>query len=180
MASPRAVACARGGSTSPSSGAGVATTASCSSSSPAPAVAPGPGSASRSPGRSARPWSETGSRGWSGRSSGSTRSTSLPDAIWSLWPRPRRHGRAIRRCSTISWAFAVGYVMARLLLVSLFCYRKLISPLLLPACRFEPTCSVYAETVLRRHGLLSGLYLSVRRLLRCHPFHPGGYDPPPL
>jgi len=58
-------------------------------------------------------------------------------------------------------------------------YRAMISVLLPRACRFEPTCSVYAEEALKRHGALSGLWMSLRRILRCHPFHPGGYDPVP-
>ncbi len=58
-------------------------------------------------------------------------------------------------------------------------YRKLVSPLLGPRCRFYPSCSHYAEDALREHGVLRGLGLAVRRLARCHPFHPGGYDPVP-
>jgi putative membrane protein insertion efficiency factor len=58
-------------------------------------------------------------------------------------------------------------------------YRRVISPLLGPRCRFLPTCSEYAVMALERHGLLRGSYLTVRRLLRCHPFHAGGFDPVP-
>lgn len=58
-------------------------------------------------------------------------------------------------------------------------YRLGISPLLGPRCRFYPTCSCYAEEAIERHGALRGSYLSARRLLRCHPWHPGGYDPVP-
>jgi hypothetical protein len=56
-------------------------------------------------------------------------------------------------------------------------YQVLISPLLPPACRFTPTCSEYAIEAVRQYGALRGFYLATRRLLRCHPFHPGGYDP---
>lgn len=59
-------------------------------------------------------------------------------------------------------------------------YRVLLSPVLGRHCRFAPTCSEYARLVLIAHGVGRGGWLAVRRLLRCHPFHPGGYDPPPL
>ncbi len=58
-------------------------------------------------------------------------------------------------------------------------YQRLISPLTPPMCRFEPTCSQYAAVALARHGPVAGSWLAVRRLARCHPFHPGGYDPVP-
>jgi uncharacterized protein len=58
-------------------------------------------------------------------------------------------------------------------------YQRLISPLLGPSCRFQPTCSNYATECLSTHGPLRGTWLAVRRIARCHPFHPGGYDPPP-
>ncbi|HYS16527.1 MAG TPA: membrane protein insertion efficiency factor YidD [Candidatus Binatia bacterium] len=58
-------------------------------------------------------------------------------------------------------------------------YQWLVSPLLPSACRFAPTCSEYARLALEAHGLVRGVGLAARRLLRCHPFHPGGYDPPP-
>jgi putative membrane protein insertion efficiency factor len=58
-------------------------------------------------------------------------------------------------------------------------YKAAISPYLPPACRFEPTCSVYAAEAVELHGVIHGSYLAVRRLLRCHPFHKGGFDPVP-
>jgi putative membrane protein insertion efficiency factor len=59
-------------------------------------------------------------------------------------------------------------------------YQRLLSPLLGPVCRFEPSCSRYTHECLRLHGAAKGSYLGFRRIIRCHPFHPGGYDPPPL
>ena len=58
-------------------------------------------------------------------------------------------------------------------------YQRLISPLLPGACRFAPTCSEYARLALVEHGVVRGMGLAAWRLARCHPFHPGGYDPPP-
>ncbi len=68
---------------------------------------------------------------------------------------------------------------ARLLTGLVQAYRRLLSPLLPAHCRFAPTCSVYAVDALRRHGAVRGGLLTVRRLARCHPFHPGGHDPVP-
>ena len=56
-------------------------------------------------------------------------------------------------------------------------YRQYISPVLGPACRFSPSCSAYAMTAIERYGIVRGGGLAVRRLLRCHPWHPGGWDP---
>ncbi|MCD8185003.1 MAG: membrane protein insertion efficiency factor YidD [Rikenellaceae bacterium] len=58
-------------------------------------------------------------------------------------------------------------------------YKSAVSPWLPSACRFTPTCSQYALEALRKHGPIKGLYLSVRRILRCHPWGPHGYDPVP-
>lgn len=58
-------------------------------------------------------------------------------------------------------------------------YQWTISPLLPPHCRFEPTCSAYAIEAIDRHGPFLGTTLAMRRLARCHPFHPGGHDPVP-
>ncbi len=59
-------------------------------------------------------------------------------------------------------------------------YQLLISPLLGPRCRFQPTCSQYAAEAIARHGCLRGGWLALRRLLRCHPWGGQGYDPVPL
>lgn len=58
-------------------------------------------------------------------------------------------------------------------------YQKAISPLTPPSCRFYPTCSHYGVEALEKHGAIKGLYLTVRRISKCHPFHEGGIDPVP-
>lgn len=58
-------------------------------------------------------------------------------------------------------------------------YQLAISPLLPPSCRFYPTCSCYAIEALQRHGAFKGTWLAIRRIVRCHPWHPGGHDPVP-
>jgi putative membrane protein insertion efficiency factor len=73
-------------------------------------------------------------------------------------------------------------MLARLFIVLVRLYQRLFSPLLNafgPLCRFEPSCSHYAVACLEQHGALRGSLLSIVRLCKCHPFHPGGYDPPP-
>lgn len=69
--------------------------------------------------------------------------------------------------------------LTALLLLPIYFYQRAISPLTPPSCRFTPTCSEYAVQALRKHGPLKGLYLTVRRLLRCHPWGGSGYDPVP-
>jgi len=66
---------------------------------------------------------------------------------------------------------------ARLAIGALTFYRRLVSPLLPPACRFSPSCSRYAIESLEKYGVWRGSLLALRRLAKCHPFHPGGYDP---
>ena len=68
---------------------------------------------------------------------------------------------------------------ARALLLLIEAYRLALSPLLGGFCRFEPSCSVYASEAVRRYGARRGASLALRRLLRCHPFRPGGLDPVP-
>ncbi len=58
-------------------------------------------------------------------------------------------------------------------------YQLVLSPLLPPSCRFTPSCSAYAHEALSRHGAVRGSWLAARRLARCHPWNPGGYDPVP-
>ena len=70
-------------------------------------------------------------------------------------------------------------VAARALLLLIEVYRVTLAPLIGGFCRYVPSCSVYAQEAIRRHGALRGARLATRRLLRCHPFHPGGFDPVP-
>ncbi len=67
--------------------------------------------------------------------------------------------------------------MKHIAIVILRGYKLLISPLLPPSCRFTPTCSEYAAEAIHKHGLSKGMVLGLKRILRCHPFSQGGYDP---
>jgi putative membrane protein insertion efficiency factor len=67
----------------------------------------------------------------------------------------------------------------RLLIAAIRGYQRVLSPLLPPVCRFYPSCSAYALEAIERHGTWRGVALALRRISRCHPFHPGGYDPVP-
>lgn len=68
-------------------------------------------------------------------------------------------------------------MIQKLILAFIIFYQRFVSPLTAPACRFYPSCSEYALQAIKRYGLWRGLWLSLRRILKCHPFHPGGYDP---
>ncbi len=70
--------------------------------------------------------------------------------------------------------------MKTLLLRVLAFYQRWVSPLTRPSCRFQPTCSSYFIEAVEHHGVVTGLRLGITRLLKCHPFHQGGYDPCPL
>jgi putative membrane protein insertion efficiency factor len=69
--------------------------------------------------------------------------------------------------------------MKRMLLAAVSGYRYLLRPMLGVNCRFHPSCSDYATEAIERHGALRGVGLALRRVARCHPWHPGGYDPVP-
>ena len=69
--------------------------------------------------------------------------------------------------------------MSRILLALVRGYQRFLSPMLPPRCRFLPTCSQYAAEAVERHGAARGSWLALRRVARCHPFHPGGHDPVP-
>lgn len=67
--------------------------------------------------------------------------------------------------------------MTRVIIAVITAYQRWLSPLFPPRCGFVPTCSAYAREALERHGLVRGLGLAIRRVLKCHPFHSGGVDP---
>ncbi|NLM84483.1 MAG: membrane protein insertion efficiency factor YidD [Clostridiales bacterium] len=69
--------------------------------------------------------------------------------------------------------------MKKLLIACVKFYRRYISPLRPPSCRFTPTCSAYALEAIEKYGAAKGLWLSLKRICKCHPFHKGGYDPVP-
>ncbi|HXN34046.1 MAG TPA: membrane protein insertion efficiency factor YidD [Polyangiaceae bacterium] len=75
--------------------------------------------------------------------------------------------------------FVGASVVAKFFIALIRVYQRALSPLLGNICRFEPSCSRYAVACLQSHGAVRGSLLSVVRLCKCHPFHPGGYDPPP-
>ncbi len=75
--------------------------------------------------------------------------------------------------------FGLRKLLTHLLLLPIYFYKGAISPLTPPSCRFTPSCSTYAVEALRRHGPVKGLYLAIRRILRCHPWGGSGYDPVP-
>ncbi|MBW2306853.1 MAG: membrane protein insertion efficiency factor YidD [Deltaproteobacteria bacterium] len=76
-------------------------------------------------------------------------------------------GRSFREKKLFSWV----------LIILIQFYQIAISPWKLPSCRFFPSCSQYAIDVIRKHGAIKGTFYTIIRVLKCHPFHPGGYDP---
>jgi len=70
-------------------------------------------------------------------------------------------------------------VIRRLVLGLIRFYRRFVSPALPPACRYLPTCSEYTAGCVERYGVVRGIWMGIRRIGRCHPFHPGGLDPVP-
>ena len=71
------------------------------------------------------------------------------------------------------------YLMSKILIVLIVFYQKYISPLKPATCRFYPSCSDYAIQSIQKHGFYKGIFLALRRILKCHPYHAGGYDPVP-
>ncbi len=69
--------------------------------------------------------------------------------------------------------------MKKFLIFLIRIYRRYISPIKPPSCRFNPTCSMYAILAIEKYGALKGTFMAIKRILKCHPLHPGGYDPVP-
>lgn len=70
-------------------------------------------------------------------------------------------------------------IFKKIILTLIKIYKRLLSPLLVPRCRFYPSCSQYCYDAVEQYGVIQGLFLGLKRLLRCHPFNNGGYDPVP-
>lgn len=86
---------------------------------------------------------------------------------------------ALRGTLKSSLGRLMGLRPRHLILAMIVAYQKLLSPFLPPCCRFHPSCSVYTAQAVRRYGVFRGIWLGLRRLLRCHPWNPGGFDPVP-
>ena len=87
--------------------------------------------------------------------------------------------RTVADGRTLSPEAARGGAARTLLVAAIRLYQQLLSPLLPASCRYYPTCSQYTLEAIRMHGVMRGISLGLRRVLRCHPFHRGGYDPVP-
>lgn len=77
-----------------------------------------------------------------------------------------------------AWWTAIAGLPAGMLILMVRCYQLVLSPLLGGHCRFRPSCSVYFIQAVQKYGALRGAWKGIARICRCHPFHPGGYDPP--
>lgn len=71
----------------------------------------------------------------------------------------------------------IDFMLRQIICLPIKLYRYLISPLLTPSCRYYPSCSQYAERAIKQHGITKGLWMAFKRVLRCHPWAHGGYDP---
>ena len=74
---------------------------------------------------------------------------------------------------------SIKFILKKIVLFLIKFYQICISPFLGKNCRFIPTCSAYTYEAIEIHGIIKGIYLGVRRIIKCHPFHEGGYDPVP-
>ena len=81
------------------------------------------------------------------------------------------------RTAPAPWSWPAD-ALAGLLILAIRAYQVTLSPLIGPVCRFEPSCSRYMIGAIRKYGVLKGAWKGTGRILKCHPWHPGGYDPP--
>ena len=81
--------------------------------------------------------------------------------------------------TSVGISVGIGVGLARMLVALIRLYQLTLSPFIGQSCRFEPSCSRYTASCIECHGALRGSWLGMLRIARCHPFHPGGYDPPP-
>ena len=96
-----------------------------------------------------------------------------------IWLDNHIHSSAEEAAVSYSGKAGMKKILSYLLLLPVYFYRGYISPMTPPSCRFVPTCSEYAIEAIKKHGPFKGLYLAVRRILRCHPWGGSGYDPVP-
>lgn len=103
----------------------------------------------------------------------------MPKLIANEMPAADEMTAEVERDSRAAGVEVPPTVAARILVAPIRFYQRFIGPLIPPSCRFAPSCSEYAVQALRGHGAVRGVWLTVRRLLRCAPWHPGGWDPVP-
>jgi putative membrane protein insertion efficiency factor len=99
--------------------------------------------------------------------------------LWLLWCDHRALRILANLLNLLTCACINLMIFRQIFLLPVRFYRLFISPVLGPHCRFQPTCSSYAIEAVECHGIIKGSLLAVRRIGRCHPWHPGGYDPVP-
>ncbi|MBA2648424.1 MAG: membrane protein insertion efficiency factor YidD [Legionella sp.] len=71
----------------------------------------------------------------------------------------------------------INQILRKIVCIPIQLYQYLISPMMKPSCRYYPSCSVYANSAIKHHGIINGLWMALKRVARCHPWSPGGYDP---
>lgn len=176
--------CARARSTSASFGAGADWTAGTSSWWPRAAEPERGASAWPLAGVLAAQSSATAPSVCCESASAGTRQLAAAGRTWSWWPSRASWGAGLQKWNGSTESGSGAYLSAHgrvagMLILAVEAYRVTLAPLVGGYCRYQPSCSQYAQEALARHGAPRGLRLAVARLLRCHPFRPGGYDPVP-
>lgn len=85
--------------------------------------------------------------------------------------------KSIELLNSSTARFSISKILAFPLIIAIYMYRSVLSPIFGNGCRYEPTCSHYAEDALKKYGAFKGSMMAAKRVLRCHPWHDGGYDP---